>query len=141
MINKKYKMEELEIKNETESNKRPPLLTLLCVLTFISSGLENMFSLIIPLFPDEMVQFIKNSPGYDEVGMSYVLKIIFTACSLVGAILMWKLKKIGFHFYSLSNLALLFIPTLLLGMSISSLAIILTICYIALYAMNLKFMK
>ncbi len=146
-------MDASEVDNEPGSNARPPLLTLLCVLTFISTSLGGISALVIPIFPNEMVGIIKSSPEYNEASMNEILQIIqagwgyysitflLAMGSMTGAILMWKLKKIGFHFYSLSNLVLLIIPTLMLGLTVSWLSIILTAGYIALYATNLKFMK
>jgi hypothetical protein len=146
-------MEELENINEMEAEKRPSFLTVLCVLTFISAGLGVLSSLVTPLFADTFINFLKSNPSYDEATMSDTIKMIqagwgyylFTALlaggSLTGAILMWNLKKIGFHVYALSNLALLFVPTLVLGIAISSFGIFLTVVFIGLYALNFKWLK
>jgi hypothetical protein len=136
--------------NETEPVKRPTFLTVLCILTFISAGLGCLFSLLTPLLADTFVEFLQNSPNYDEIKMADTLKVLqsgwgyyaptflLALVSLVGAILMWKLKKIGFHLYASSNLALLFIPTLILGVAISTAGIVLTIGFIVMYAVNFK---
>lgn len=142
-----------EIQMDTEQLKRPATLSVLCILTFIFSGLGCLSSIFTPLYADTIIEFMKTSPEFDEEAMAdtlkllnagwgyYILTLVLTVGSLVGAILMWKLKKNGFHFYAFSNLALLFVPTLVLGMSISWFAIILSAAFIGMYAMHLKYMK
>lgn len=146
-------METEEITNENGVQKRPTFLTVLCILSFISGGLGSLSALITPLFSDLMIEFLKNSPNYDETLMEetimllqagwgyYLITFVFAMCSLVGVFFMWKLKKIGFHFYALSNLGLLFAPMLMFDMAISWAGIFLTASFILLYAVNLKFMK
>ena len=142
-----------ELQSENGLPKRPKTLSVLCILTFIFSALGCLSSILTPLYAETMIQFMKSGPDFDEVAMSenlkvlnagwgyYTLTLVLTVVSLTGAILMWKLKKNGFHFYAFSNLALLFVPTLVLGMSISWVAILLTSCFIGMYAMHLKYMK
>lgn len=146
-------METEEIANENDVLKRPTFLTVLCILSFISGGLGSLSALITPIFSDIMIEFLKNSPNYDETLMEetimllraglgyYLITFVFAMCSLVGVFFMWKLKKIGFHFYALSNLGLLFAPMLMFDMAISWAGIFLTASFILLYAVNLKFMK
>ncbi len=143
-------MEETEITNGTEPTKRPVFLSVLCILTFISAGLGCLFSLMTPLLADTFVEFLQNSPNYDEVKMADTLKVLqsgwnyyaptflLALVSLVGAILMWKFKKIGFHLYAAANLGLLFIPTLILGVAVSTAGIVLTAAFIIMYAVNFK---
>ncbi len=146
-------METEEIINENDVPKRPTFLTVLCILSFISGGLGSLSALITPLLSDIMIEFLKNSPNYDETLMEetimllqagwgyYLITFVFAMCSLIGVFFMWKLKKIGFHFYALSNLGLLFAPMLMFDMAISWAGIFLTASFILLYAVNLKFMK
>lgn len=42
---------------------------------------------------------------------------VLNALSLAGLVLMWRLRKNGFHCYALSKLALMLLPTLVLGRS------------------------
>jgi hypothetical protein len=142
-----------EMQNDKGQSKRPKTLSVLCILTFIFSGLGCLSSVITPLYADQMVEFMKSGPGFDEAAMSdnlkvltagwnyYLITLALTIGSIAGAIMMWKLKKNGFHFYAVSNLALLFVPTLVLGMSVSWVAILLTSCFIGMYAIHLKYMK
>lgn len=134
----------------TEPTKRPVFLKVLCILTFISAGAACLFSLMMPLAADTIVEYMQNSPGYDEIKMAEQMKLLnagwnyyapsflLALTSLVGAILMWNLKKIGFHLYAAANLALLFLPMLLLGIPVNWGGIIITVAFIAMYAANFK---
>ena len=146
-------MQEINFSTQNEIPKRPTFLTVICILTFISSGLGCISAVLTPLFSDLMIEFLKSTPNFDEAAMSqtiillqagwgfYLISFVLAACSLAGAVLMWNLKKIGFHFYALSNLGLLFVPMLMLSMPISWEGILLTSSFIALYAFNFKFLK
>ena len=142
-----------EIENIKPEIGRPKFLSVLCILTFIFTGLGCISSLITPLFAPLLREFMVNAPNYDEAAMAesmrvieagwgyYLLTLLLNLGSLTGAVLMWKLNKNGFHFYALSNSAMLFLPTLFLGISISWFAIFFTVGFIGMYALHLKFMK
>ena len=146
-------MEEIKLSTENEIPKRPTLLTVLCILTFVFSGLGGLWDLITLFFSDKIIELLKSTPNYDEAVMGqaitllqagwafYLISFTLTLCSIIGATLMWQLKKIGFHFYALSNLGLLFVPMLMLNITISWEGILLTSSFIALYAFNFKFLK
>ena len=146
-------METIDISHEIEPVKRPTFLTVLCILTFISAGLGCLFSLITPLMADTIIGFLEKSPNYDEVQMGETIKVLqagwnyyapsflLALISLVGALLMWNLKKIGFHLYTSANLAMMFLPMVLLSTPISWAGIIFTIAFIAMYAANFKYLS
>jgi len=146
-------MEITNLMNENKTPKRPVFLTILCVLSFISSGLGSLFAIITPLISDIMIDFLKKTPDYDEIMMDetimilqagwgfYLITFALSFCSLIGAFLMWQLKKIGFHFYALSNIGLLFAPMLMFNTTISWAGIFLTANFILLYAVNIKHME
>lgn len=142
-----------EIMPGNEAPKRPVFLTVLCILTFISAGIEFIAALFTPLFAEQVIEFIKNAPNYDETVMEeaiivlragwgyYLIRAALALGALSGAILMWKLRKKGFHIYALSNLIALFVPMLMFSIAIGWSGIIVTACFIALYALHLKHMK
>jgi hypothetical protein len=146
-------MDGTDSSNEQEIGARPSSLSLICILTFIFSGLACFSSLFIPLFPDLVIEFLKSKPGYDEALMTetillvkagwayYLINFLLAFSSVFGAVLMWKLKKIGFHFYALANSVLLFVPTIFFGLIISWFGIFLAGSFIALYAFHLKYMS
>lgn len=143
-------MENFENGSQQETPKRPMFLTILCILTFISTGLAALSSLIMPFVADKIVELMQAAPDYDEAqaqqgiqvltaGWSYYgLTFILALASFTGAFLMWKLKKVGFHVYAISNLVLLFVPTLVLGIAVTIPGILLTVLFIGLYGINFK---
>lgn len=146
-------MDDIQNDNSEEGAKRPRSLSTLCILTFIYTGLGGLSAIITPLMADVIKEIILSSPDYDQetiraslsviqAGWPYYLTtLLFTLGSMAGAILMWRLKKMGFHFYAFSNLALLFLPMLFLGITISWYAIFFAMSFICFYAFHLKFMK
>ncbi|MBK7183506.1 MAG: hypothetical protein IPH89_11520 [Bacteroidetes bacterium] len=137
----------------TEVKKRPQLLSILCVLTFISTGLGIFTSLLTPMISDYLVEFITSMPGYEqnltEEGLImlkagwgyYLVSLVLISLSLFGAIKMWKLKRIGFHFYTIANLLLFCLPSIFLGMDFNLIGLVLPGLFIGLYAIHLKQMN
>jgi hypothetical protein len=130
----------------------PNLLRILCILTFIGSGMNFVSSFMISVFYDQftvIAESINRSfplPGLEMIleGKSLffaVSALIYLGC-ITGAILMWKLKKTGFHVYTISQILLVFSPMYFFNLpSPSLLDIILSGIFILLYSTNLKFMS
>lgn len=150
----------------TATAQRPGFLTTLCILSFIGAGLSIVMS-IVGYLGAQAAQSMMNGVGAmgDAMGASgnaefdaamsqannllkyaYVLLGVGVICaivSLVGAIMMWKLKKTGFYLYTLANLVAMILPIILVGMAGGAMAYvgpIVTIAFIVMYAMNLKHM-
>lgn len=146
-------MESFESLTNNESNELPTFLKVLCILTFVGSGVGALSSLFTPLFADQLIAFMEQAPNMTEEAIAqatlvlkagwgyYSLMVVLSLVSIVGAIFMWKRNKMGFHVYALSNAAILFVPTLMLGIAISWFGVFLTTGFILLYAMNLKHLK
>lgn len=108
--------------------KNKTLLHVLLVLTFIYAGMSCLSGLMMAamqpmlidfyaanrtLFPEEFYtmtqRFFEIPRGYFAVsGLLYALE-------LLGAVLMWNLRRSGFHCYTLARLLLLLVPLLFLG--------------------------
>jgi hypothetical protein len=143
----------IENSNTDTSTQRPVFLTILCVLTFISAGMGALSAITTPLFSDVMVGMVNSSPIFEEkmrpeiimvlqAGWGYYLAtFIFAVGSLIGAIMMWNMRKMGFHFYALSNLGLLFVPTLFLQIQVGMESILMTLAFMGFYGVYLKLMK
>ena len=96
---------------------RPLMLTVLCILTFAGSGLNILSGLAIGAFFDQFVQIATGfAETYDLPGMElitegspgfFLISAVFYAGSVTGAILMWRLQRIGFHVYTISQILLL----------------------------------
>lgn len=97
---------------------RPTWLSVLCVLTFIGSGISSVSFLMVYISYDEalpMMQEIGSMiPGMDllaTAGKNFFLTGFFLYFfSVMGASLMWRLQKIGFHFYVASQALLIILP-------------------------------
>ena len=136
-----------------KSRTRPIFLTVLCILTFISTGCSTLIYLFIPPNADLLTAIVKASPDVDQetrdmtdtlfhAGWNYYLIIIvLTILSLIGTLLMWKLKRNGFHFYTIANILLFFVPIMWFGLSFSVAAAFFPTMFIFFYAMNLRFME
>ena len=130
---------------------RPVLLTVLCILTFIGSGMNLFSSFVIAGFYDVFVEVARefskkfNIPGIDlllETKPVYFLVTgLFYACSLVGAILMMRLKKAGFHVYTICQILLVLAPMYFMHLSSPGFPeMLFSGLFIFLYSMNLKIM-
>lgn len=150
---------------------RPILLTVLCVLTFIGSGLGAFGNLMAMFFApfleffqpsmlDEVYSQLGNKPGDEFVKQALdmallaidnflaitISKFIFYALSLVGAIMMFQMKKIGFYLYIAAQVGFLFIGPVFLGWNMfvsfgMFFSAFFSTLFIALYGINLKHMS
>jgi hypothetical protein len=100
--------------------KRPTLLTVLCILTFIASGLNAFSNLMVFIFFDvsmkfgaEMVKAFK-LPGMDLFLSAkpeyFAATAVINALAVAGALRMWQLRKQGFHIYTVSQILLILAP-------------------------------
>lgn len=114
----------MDIQIEKQPEERPVLLTVLCILTFAWAGISILSGLIgiIGNSPEKQMQAIEkmretNPELADSMEAVYLenqnsfwgkysnlFSLIFNIGSLIGAFLMWNMKKTGFHIYTLSEL-------------------------------------
>lgn len=132
--------------------KRPPQLTILCVLSFIAGGLSIIANIYIYGFYDQIIMLIKegNIPqlfGEDidftflaDISQSYFLwLVLLNASSIIGVYLMWNLNSVGFHVYALSEIILLIVPEIYIpGRPFPFFDIMISLVFILLYFKNLK---
>ncbi len=130
---------------------RPNLLTVLCILTFIGSGMNMVSSLVIAGFYDTFTEVVLlfsekfKLPGIDVLLESkpifFLVSGLLYAGSLVGAFLMFQLKKAGFHVYAIFQILLILAPMYFMHLSGPGiLDIIFSGIFILLYSSNLKSM-
>jgi hypothetical protein len=149
-----------------EAPKRPQFITVLCILTFIGSGLAfigAIWGYFSVKASAAMLESMGTMEGGDSLGMmsgmqETMLKavenaipnmIIGVVCSLIcfyGALQMWKLKKIGFFIYSVGEITPAIAGFILgaggmLGSMGAIVGLLFAIVWIVLYAVNLKHMK
>ena len=132
--------------------QKPKFLTILCILTFIGSGMNVISGSLIFLFFDafkvvaaEMAKTF-NLPGVDMLTegprLFFAVSALIYAGSIAGAILMWQLRKIGFHVYTISQILLVVAPMYfykLPGPGITD--ILFAGVFVFLYSTNLKAMS
>jgi hypothetical protein len=76
--------------------KRPTFLTVLCILTFIGSGL-GVLGGILGLVGSSMLTAFASAAGGSMIWA--LLALVASVLCLFGAIQMWGLKKMGFTLY------------------------------------------
>lgn len=147
--------------------ERPTFLTVLCILSFIGNGLglfQGAMGLLMVGIWSQMFKALSRSgkglgPAEAEVQNVFnsitwfsLMFIVASVLCLVGAILMWKLKKSGFILYVLGQglpvLGTLFLfgfmfsgPTVGFGVMISIFSAIFPIAFVIMYGLNLKHLK
>lgn len=72
----------------------------------------------------------------------FISGMVVYGASLLGVLLMWRLRKAGFHFYAMAQVLVALHPYLFLNSGqFPVLSLIISGLFITLYAMHLKFMS
>jgi len=118
--------------------KRPTFLTVLCILTFIGSGLGLLFGLLAIVAAGAIAGLLESIPGMSQLNgdgmMLIVISAALSAASLFGAIMMWKMKKMGFYIYAAAQIAMI-------AVSFSVMGLIFSLLFLVLYFLNFKHME
>jgi hypothetical protein len=156
------------LENNNEIQERPMFLKVLCILTFVGSGMGILAAIYGALTIETTIKTLEFSQGlmggfnasfgidYDallEVTKKWglttqLLNLLGSALCLFGALMMWKLKKSGFYIYVLGQLLPLIASFGLMGglsssglPGLSIIAAIFPVTFVILYAVNLKHLK
>lgn len=130
-----------------EAGKRPVFLTVLCILSFIFSGI-GLIGLIILLIGMGAMSSLA-SAAVDaggtytgpSIGLTWAYLIIgflTTLIGLFGVIKMWKLQKSGFYIYTACVVISIIMGVVYSGFGFMS---ILPLVFVVLYGLNLKAMR
>jgi hypothetical protein len=133
-------------------NKRPVLLTVLCILTFIGSGLNLFSSLVTALVFDVIMPvMLEVAKKFEVTGLEslemitpgyLLINALLYAGSVTGAILMMRLNKKGFHIYTIAQILLIIFPMYYFSLPAPSmLEMLFAGLFILLYGNHLKLMK
>jgi len=138
--------------NNPPVQARPTLLVVLCSLSFVNGGLTFISSIIIGSFFDQFVLIAADLaekfklPGLEMITegspLFFYTNAVLYAGSVAGAFLMFRLRKTGFHVYTISQILMILAPMYffkLPGPSIFDL--LLSGTFVMLYATHLKIMK
>lgn len=124
--------EDYNIEQETPE-KRPEMLTVLCILSFINAVYNGIVNLISFAFYDTFQSIfsqMKNGEGVfaemsEQLGDSwetmaeaselafsvgrgyYFIEMILFIASFIGVFMMWRMQKKGFHVYAISQILML----------------------------------
>ncbi len=126
-----------------ENNKRPDLLSALCILTFLGSGFAFFGYFFASLFFDKASELIIKYSSWhstDAISPLYFTTLMaLYAVSLSGAIRLWKLHKDGFFIYSGAQIIILILPVVWINKDAFSVTnLIFTGIFILGYALNWK---
>ena len=155
--------------------QRPTFLLVLCILTFIGSGwgtLSNLFSVFTAGLTDSSMQMEHYSSMLNSMDQGAgsavfsdilnstmaslqatfvhakeiaVVSLVLSVISLLGAILMFQLRRLGFYLYTAAQILALFVLPYFAGFSMYVLIVmffsgLISLLFIILYAVNLKYM-
>ncbi len=124
-----------------EAGKRPGFLTVLCILTFIWSGLGLLGGLLMTIGMGSIMGSIPGMGAAMGGGTAYfAIGTVLAAASLFGAIQMWKLQKQGFFIYAGASVVGIILP-LIFGLPFSAMGAIFPVLFIILYYLNVKHMN
>jgi hypothetical protein len=141
---------------QTDQPVRPELLKILCILTFIGSGVSSLANIIMYLsfedwklafengLLDGMGFFLQEEALLLLLNMNpnfFLIQFFFYLMSLAGAIAMWKLRKIGFHIYTFAQVLLLIDYNIFLSSQpFPFVPFLISLTFIVLYSKNLSSM-
>lgn len=144
--------------------ERPDFLKIICILSFVGTGLMILVfaigSLLLAVdsqaLEEVWPEVSKNNPQLEnldgpeflnQVGWFCVYGLLANALSLIGVIMMWRLERMGFFLYALAELGANFLSLNLdmggqqPGYGGMIFWMIVDLVFIALYFVNLKHMK
>ena len=152
-------MEEVDILDELEVSvepKRSTFLMVLCILTWVGSGLAILVYGYLYLIMGQMFKALQAFGGekpneWNWLMWQYLIGAVAPIFCIVGAVLMWKLKRVGFYVYLLGQLTpvlLSFYTWLVIANKYNSgtlfFAVLMNIIpmgFIVMYAVNVKYLK
>ena len=143
---------------ETMKPQRPAFLSVLCVLTFIGSACSALSMALVGALRPTLLEMFESGAfeGYYSMmptletqletmlavsGFYYLLMFLFYVASVVGAAIMWKMNRIGFHIYTIAQCLVLIAGMWLGNTGFSWSGLVWTALWVGAYAMNLKYMK
>lgn len=153
-----------------EPKKMPGFLKTLCILSFVGVGLAIISSIwgyytakaaaaLTQGFADLGNQLSEGQASGEMnaameslnstlkwAGVNAIVGVIAALICLIGVIMMWKLKKMGFYIYVVGEIAPVIVGAILMGgtffggMAIA-MSLIVPVAFIIMYGLNLKHMS
>lgn len=159
------------ITTQSPVSMRPTFLTVICILTFIGSGwgvisaaksyltAEATASMVSEKVGQAEDKMNSDAPGFlkgilgsasamanpGTIRESSIFSFVSCLLSLVGAILMWSLKKNGFYLYIAGIILSIAAPIIVVGGTLGAIsaggAVVIGLIFIIMYGLNLKYMS
>ncbi len=148
--------------------KRPTFITVLCILSFVGigfsliGGIINYFQYSTLASTGDMLGGLGGAEGSEQFGQamnaladvygmdygkmatSALIQALLNIPILIGVLMMWKQKKVGFYVYTAFEIIQPIIPIVLglglLGGIMAGVSLFFAVVFIVLYALNLKHM-
>ncbi len=133
--------------NIVNTSKRPVLLSRLCIVTFFFSGSMTLFSFGGLFLSGWMANYINFFvKGFYNVGSNILIffflsVFVLFGSSLVGALLMFRLKRSGYWIYLSANAIMILLSFFVVMNFINILFIIVSVVFIFLYWIPYKQLK
>jgi hypothetical protein len=139
-----------------EEKTKPGFLKVLLILTFIGSGMTMLSNLVVFTFFDQMKMVVTTqmanytfmgtkmdfTPFFEISPYFYLIQGLLSGLSLSGAIMMWDLKKLGFHLYTIAQILLLIVPKLFIkGLPFPGMELLISFIFVFYYSRFLKIMR
>jgi hypothetical protein len=162
-------MEQTTVGTENTAPVRPAFIKVLCILSFIGTGIGLLSGLFNYWSNHQMAEgggAVMNALGamqggdqatdamnkmasalgidYAKQAMSSLIVGLLNIVVFLGAIMMWNLKKIGFYIYTLGQVVSITVPFVIVGGLLGGISgmmmALFAIAFIIMYAVNLKHM-
>ncbi len=145
----------IETSNQNLELKRSDLLTILCVLSFIGGGMGFLANILTYSYFGQLKEMFAGQDTVNFLGTEininmflnvnptlFLWQAVFSALSIIGAAIMWRLNKTGFHVYTIAQIILLMLPQIYIsGLPFNWLELSLSLLFIYLYAKSLKIIE
>lgn len=142
---------------ETNETTRPAFLKVLCILTWVGSGIGLISGLLAIIGSSASESAIRSlgDATLENMKMIQYAGLACTVLCIIGSVMMWQLKKAGFFIYLIGEVAPLVLSFILLGSLASTggpvtggiaaaagvIGAIFPVAFVIMYAANLKHMK
>lgn len=146
---------------ETNETTRPAFLKVLCILTWVGSGIGLISGLLAIIGASASESAIRGlgdanlNGAMENMEMIQYAGLACTILCIIGSVMMWQLKKAGFFIYVIGEVAPLVLSFILLGSLASAggpvtggiaaaagiIGAIFPAAFVIMYGLNLKHMK
>ena len=138
-----------------DNNERPVLLKVLCILSWIGSGVQIFVSTLYSLFitaavKQKMYNILPNQEIIDMykdifnlMDKTSIWYLILYIGNVAFVYMMWNFKMMGFYGYALIQVLILLVPYIVNPFNFNQLLVssIFPVIFIILYSRNLKYFK